>query len=210
MTELRKIRRALISLSDKTSAIELAKSLTEFGVSIISTGGTAKILRNAEIEVTDVAEITGFPEMMDGRVKTLHPKIHGAFLALRDSNEHLAAMRQHDIEPIDMVVVNLYPFEETISREAVTLEEAIENIDVGGPAMIRSAAKNWRDVAVVTDPALYLGIIEEMAMTGGSLSIETRRRLATLAYTRTASYDLAISSYLATRLAETDLEILEP
>jgi phosphoribosylaminoimidazolecarboxamide formyltransferase/IMP cyclohydrolase len=139
--------------------------------------------------------------MMDGRVKTLHPKIHGAFLALRDNDDHLRSMQEHGIKPIDLVVVNLYPFEETIAKEGVTLEEAVENIDIGGPAMIRSAAKNWRDVAVITDPEKYAGIIDEMRETQGSLSLSTRRRLATVAYSRTANYDLAISSYLTYRHA---------
>src|SRR5688500_7037803 len=210
MTELRKIRRALISLSDKAGAIEFATRLAEFNVDIISTGGTAKALRDADLKVTDVSEVTGFPEMMDGRVKTLHPKIHGAFLALRDNDSHVAAMHEHGIEPIDMVVVNLYPFEETIAKEGVTLEAAVENIAIGGPAMIRSASKNWRDVAVVTDPQLYGGLIEEMRANDGSLSLETRQRLAVLAYTRTASYDLAISSFLARQLSDDDLASLEP
>src|SRR5713226_1592405 len=143
-----KIRRALISVSDKTGVGEFARALRNFGVEIISTGGTAKTLRDAGIEVRDVSNVTGFPEMMDGRIKTLHPKIHGALLALRDNPEHQAAMNEHGIEPIDMVVINLYPFEQTIAREGVTLAEAIEQIDIGGPAMIRSAAKNYRDIAV--------------------------------------------------------------
>jgi len=210
MTELRKISRALISVSNKTYLGEFARSLADFGVEIISTGGTARTLREAGVEARDVSDVTGFPEMMDGRVKTLHPKIHGAFLALRDNAEHVASMREHGIEPIDLVVVNLYPFEETIAKEGVSLEEAVENIDIGGPAMIRSASKNWRDVAVVTDVRLYPQIIEEMRKNDGSLSLETRRRLAALAYTRTASYDLAISSYLAGQLSDDDLAMLEP
>jgi phosphoribosylaminoimidazolecarboxamide formyltransferase/IMP cyclohydrolase len=205
MTDLRKIKRALISLSDKTGAVEFAKALTGHGVEIISTGGTAKSLRENGIAVTEVAELTGFPEMMDGRVKTLHPKIHGAFLALRDNPEHVASMAEHGIEPIDLVVINLYPFEQTIEKEGVTLKEAVENIDIGGPAMIRSASKNWRDVAVVTDSRLYGGIIEEMGVNDGALSLNTRQRLAALAYTRTSSYDLAISSYLAKQLSAADL-----
>jgi phosphoribosylaminoimidazolecarboxamide formyltransferase/IMP cyclohydrolase len=210
MTELRKITRALISVSDKTGILEFARELAGFGVQIISTGGTAKSLRENGIAVTEVAEITHFPEMMDGRVKTLHPKIHGAFLALRDNENHVASMREHGIEPIDLVVVNLYPFEQTIAREDVSLAEAVENIDIGGPAMIRSASKNWRDVAVVTDARLYDSVLQEIKENGGSLSLETRQRLATLAYTRTASYDLAISSYLAKQLSNEDLQILEP
>src|SRR6266699_1731862 len=144
-----KIRRALISVSDKTGIVDFARELKRFDVEIISTGGTAKALRDAGIEVRDVSDVTGFPEMMDGRIKTLHPKIHGALLGLRDNPEHVAAMREQHIEPIDMVVVNLYPFEQTIAREGVTLEEVVDQIDMGGPAMIRSAAKNFREVAVV-------------------------------------------------------------
>ena len=159
MSELRAIKRALISVSDKDGIVELAKKLNEFGVEIISTGGTARVLRENGIDVTEVSDVTGFPEMMDGRVKTLHPKIHGAFLALRDNAEHTAAMAKHDIEPIDLVVVNLYPFEETIDDENTTLEQAVEQIDIGGPAMIRSASKNWRDVTVVTDARLYGKVI---------------------------------------------------
>lgn len=210
MSELRKIKRALLSVSDKTGLAEFARALTGFGVELISTGGTAKSLRDAGLDVTDVADVTGFPEMMDGRVKTLHPKIHGAFLALRDNAEHIASMNEHGITPIDLVVVNLYPFEETIAKEGVTLEDAVENIDIGGPAMIRSASKNWRDVAVVTDARLYNEIVEEISENDGSLSLETRARLAALAYTRTASYDLAISSYLAKQLSNDDLDRLEP
>lgn len=210
MTELRKITRALISVSDKTGILEFAKELAGFGVEIISTGGTARNLRENGIAVTEVSEITNFPEMMDGRVKTLHPKIHGAFLALRDNENHVASMQAHGIEPIDLVVVNLYPFEQTIEKEDVTLAEAVENIDIGGPAMIRSASKNWRDVAVLTDARLYESVLQEMRENDGSLSLETRQRLATLAYTRTASYDLAISSYLAKQLSAEDLEFLEP
>ena len=210
MSELRRIKRALISVSDKSGLAEFASALAGFGVQIISTGGTARSLRDAGLDVTEVSDVTGFPEMMDGRVKTLHPMIHGAFLALRDNEHHVASMRQHGIEPIDLVVVNLYPFEETVGTEDVTLAEAVENIDIGGPAMIRSASKNWRDVAVVTDPRLYQQIIVELEANGGSLSLETRARLAALAYTRTASYDLAISSYLAGQLSDRDLDLLEP
>jgi phosphoribosylaminoimidazolecarboxamide formyltransferase/IMP cyclohydrolase len=210
MSDLRKIKRALISVSDKTGVVEFAGALSNLGVEIISTGGTAKSLREAGLNVTEVSEITNFPEMMDGRVKTLHPKIHGAFLALRDNDEHLAAMQTHGIEPIDLVVVNLYPFEETVAKDNVSLEEAVENIDIGGPAMIRSASKNWRDVAVITDARLYESVVQEMRETGGALRLQTRQRLAALAYTRTASYDLAISSYLAKQLSAADLQFLEP
>ena len=197
MSELRKIKRALLSVSDKTGLAEFATTLSNLGVELISTGGTAKFLRENGLEVIDVSTVTGFPEMMDGRVKTLHPKIHGAFLALRDNTEHVASMNEHGIEPIDLVVINLYPFEQTIAKEGVSLEEAVENIDIGGPAMIRSASKNWRDVAVVTDPTNYSEITDELTANNGSLSLETRQRLATLAYTRTANYDLAISRYLS-------------
>ncbi|HRJ88113.1 MAG TPA: bifunctional phosphoribosylaminoimidazolecarboxamide formyltransferase/IMP cyclohydrolase [Pyrinomonadaceae bacterium] len=210
MNELRKVKRALISLSDKTGAAEFARALASLGVQIISTGGTAKMLREHGLQVTEVADLTGFPEMMDGRVKTLHPKIHGAFLALRDNPDHIAAMAAHGIEPIDMVVINLYPFEETVAKTGVGLEEAVENIDIGGPAMIRSASKNWRDVAVLTDSRLYDEVIEEMKASDCSLSVETRQRLATLAFTRTAAYDLAISSYLAKQLSNDELDRLEP
>lgn len=210
MSELRKIKRALISVSDKTGIIEFAKELANFNVQIISTGGTAKSLREAGLDVTEVSEVTNFPEMMDGRVKTLHPKIHGAFLALRDNENHVNSMNEHGIEPIDLVCINLYPFEQTIAKEGVELAEAVENIDIGGPAMIRSASKNWRDVAVVTDAKLYDNILAEMKESDGSLSLETRQRLATLAYTRTASYDLAISSYLSKQLSNDDLDFLEP
>lgn len=210
MTDLVKIKRALISLSDKNGAVEFARDLDAMGVEIISTGGTAKTLRENGIEVKDVSDVTGFPEMMDGRVKTLHPKIHGAFLALRDNASHVASMNEHGIEPIDLVVVNLYPFEETVAKDGVSLQEVVENIDIGGPAMIRSASKNWRSVTVVTDPRLYDSIVEELRSNDGSLSLRSRQRLAALAYTRTASYDLAISSYLAKQLSNDDLDFLEP
>ncbi|HEX7998856.1 MAG TPA: bifunctional phosphoribosylaminoimidazolecarboxamide formyltransferase/IMP cyclohydrolase [Pyrinomonadaceae bacterium] len=192
---LRKIRRALLSVSDKTGVVEFAEGLRRLRVELISTGGTAQALREAGIEVRDISEVTGFPEMMDGRVKTLHPRIHGALLALRDNEAHQAAMREHNIEPIDMVVINLYPFEQTIAKPDVTIEEAIEQIDIGGPAMIRSAAKNFRDVAVVTDPRSYTYILHEMNHNDGALTAEFRRELAFTAFLRTASYDGAISNY---------------
>jgi phosphoribosylaminoimidazolecarboxamide formyltransferase/IMP cyclohydrolase len=208
--ELRKIKRALISVSDKAGVADFARELQKFGVEIISTGGTAASLREAGVDVREVSDVTGFPEMMDGRVKTLHPKIHGAFLALRDNDDHVASMNEHGIEPIDMVVINLYPFEKTVAKDGVELEEAVENIDIGGPAMIRSASKNWRDVAVVTDARLYPNIIEELNNTAGSLSLNTRQRLATLAYKRTSNYDLAISNYLSEQLSEEDYDLIEP
>lgn len=210
MSESRKIKRALISVSDKAGIVEFAKELKNYGVQIISTGGTAKILQENGVVVTKVSDVTGFPEMMDGRVKTLHPKIHGAFLALRDNEDHVASMNEHGIEPIDLVVINLYPFEETIEKDGVVLEEAVEQIDIGGPAMIRSASKNYRDVAVLTDSSLYGDILNEMKKNDGSLSFKTRQRLAALAYTRTSYYDLAISGYLAEQLSQDDLEYLEP
>ena len=175
--------------------MEFARELKRFGVEIISTGGTAKTLRDAGLEVRDVSDVTGFPEMMDGRIKTLHPKIHGALLSVRDNPEHVAAMREHDIEPIDMVVINLYPFEETIAREGVTLAEAIEQIDIGGPAMIRSAAKNFKDVAVVPDKRHYEFITHEMGERNGELTLELRRELALDAFEHTSAYDGAISKY---------------
>jgi phosphoribosylaminoimidazolecarboxamide formyltransferase/IMP cyclohydrolase len=210
MTGLRKVSRALISVSDKTGLVDLARGLAGFGVEIISTGGTARSLREAGIDVRDVSDVTGFPEMMDGRVKTLHPKIHGAFLALRDNEEHAASMRQHGIEPIDLVVVNLYPFEQTIAKEGVTVEVAVENIDIGGPAMIRSAAKNWRGVAVVTDPGDYAAIAAELKSNGGFLTLATRQRLAARAFEKTQNYDAAISRYLQSQLREPNGNSLGP
>lgn len=195
--QLRRIRRALISVSDKTGIVDFAREIARFDIEIISTGGTAKTLRDAGISVRDISEITGFPEMMDGRVKTLHPRVHGGLLAIRDNPEHVASMQQHGIESIDLVVVNLYPFAETIRREGVTREEAIEQIDIGGPAMIRSAAKNSRDVAVVVMAARYESVLNEMRNRDGALSIETRQRLAQEAFQQTAFYDLLVSSYLA-------------
>lgn len=199
MTEPRKLKRALLSVSDKTGIVKFAKILARFDVEIISTGGTAKILRENGLEVIDVSDVTGYPEMMDGRVKTLHPSIHGAFLALRDNNEHRAAMKAHGIEPIDIVVVNLYPFEETVAKDGVSLEEAVENIDIGGPAMIRSAAKNFRDVAVVTETASYQRIIDELEEDNGSISLETRQLLAVRAFAHTATYDGVITNYFTKR-----------
>ncbi len=193
-----KIRRALISVSDKTGIVDFARELKRFSVEIISTGGTATALRAAGIEVRDVSEVTGFPEMMDGRIKTLHPKIHGALLGLRDNDEHIAALHERGIELIDMVVVNLYPFEETIKRAGVTLAEAIEQIDIGGPAMIRSAAKNARDVAVVVSPEAYAAILSEMNKEDGSLCQATRTTLSWRAFMETTRYDAMISNYIGT------------
>ncbi len=193
---LRRIQRALVSVSDKTGIVDFARELKRFGVEIISTGGTAKTLRDSGIEVRDVSEITGFPEMLDGRVKTLHPRIHTALLAVRDNPEHMKALREHDIEPIDMVVVNLYPFEDTITREGVTLEEAIEQIDIGGPALIRSAAKNFAGVAVITSREMYDEVIDRMKENNGAVSLLTREKLAACAFTTTFTYDANISTFL--------------
>lgn len=201
-TDLVRIRRSLISVSDKTGIVDFVRELKRFGVEIISTGGTARTLRDAGLAVLDVADVTGFPEMMDGRIKTLHPRIHGALLALRDNPDHLAAMQEQGIEPIDMVVVNLYPFEQTIMQGDATAEEMVEQIDIGGPAMIRSAAKNWRDVAVIVAADLYQPIIEEIRRNNGSLSQTTRLKLARQAFSRTASYDMIISSQLTSSLVD--------
>jgi phosphoribosylaminoimidazolecarboxamide formyltransferase/IMP cyclohydrolase len=207
MTEgLRKIRRALVSVSDKTGIVEFAGELRSFDVELISTGGTAKALRDAGIEVRDISDVTGFPEMMDGRVKTLHPRIHGGLLALRDNAEHVESMREHGIEPIDMVVVNLYPFEQTIAREGVTLEEAIEQIDIGGPSMIRSAAKNFRDVAVIVSPVYYPEIMDWMRLRDGALPLEVREKLAGRAFLETSGYDDAIFEYFNARQAQMFVE----
>jgi phosphoribosylaminoimidazolecarboxamide formyltransferase/IMP cyclohydrolase len=198
---LRPIRRALISVSDKTGIIDFARELKTFGVEIISTGGTAQALREAGIDVRDVSDVTGFPEMMDGRIKTLHPKIHGALLGLRDKPEHLEAMDEHGIEPIDMVVVNLYPFEQTVAREGVTIDEAIEQIDIGGPAMIRSAAKNWRDVAVVVSPRVYESVLDKLHAHRGALPLSIRGWLVMQAFQVTSRYDDLIDNYLASELS---------
>src|SRR5688572_6443278 len=157
---------ALLSVSDKAGIVDLAQALHALGVRLISTGGTAKLLAEQGLPVTEVAEVTGFPEMLDGRVKTLHPKVHGGLLARRDLPEHMAALREHGIETIDILVVNLYPFEATVAKAGCTLADAIENIDIGGPAMVRSAAKNWKDVAVLTDASQYAGVVEELKASG--------------------------------------------
>ena len=192
------VRRALISVSDKTGIVDFAKALQkEFGVDLISTGGTAKALREAGLKVRDISEVTGFPEMMDGRVKTLHPKVHGGFLALRDNAQHVAAMKEHGIEPIDLICVNLYPFEQTVAKPNCTFEEAIENIDIGGPAMIRSASKNHRSIVVVTDAVQYDKVLKHMRANNGQTPYAFRMDLAMWAYTRTAQYDAAIYPYLA-------------
>jgi phosphoribosylaminoimidazolecarboxamide formyltransferase / IMP cyclohydrolase len=191
-----KISRAILSVTDKTGLVEFARQLANFGIEIISTGGTAKLLRDANLAVQDISEFTGFPEMLDGRVKTLHPKVHGGILYRRDNPAHTAAVAEHSIQPIDMVVVNLYAFEKTAAKPNVAFEELIENIDIGGPSMIRSAAKNFRDVAVVTSPADYTAIGEELSRTDGALSLETKWKLAQKAFATTAAYDSAIASAL--------------
>ncbi|MDH5528117.1 MAG: bifunctional phosphoribosylaminoimidazolecarboxamide formyltransferase/IMP cyclohydrolase [Nitrospirota bacterium] len=191
------IKRALVSVSDKTGVVDFCKALVDQGVQVLSTGGTAKALRDAGVPVTDVSEYTGFPEIMEGRVKTLHPKVHGALLARRDSNDHMAQAAEHGIETIDLVVVNLYPFEATVAKEGCSYEDAIENIDIGGPTMLRSAAKNHSDVTVVVDPDDYAAVIKEMQGAHGNTSLDTRKRLARKVYEHTAHYDAVISAYLA-------------
>ncbi len=190
------VRRALISVSDKTGMVELARELSARGVQLLSTGGSAQALRKAGIAVTDVSDYTGFPEIMDGRVKTLHPRIHGALLGRRDVAAHVDAMQTHGIEPIDLLVVNLYPFRETIAKPGCTLDEAIENIDIGGPAMVRAAAKNHAHVAVVTDPADYASVLNEMQTNANAIGAALRLRLASKAFSHTAEYDGAVSNYL--------------
>jgi phosphoribosylaminoimidazolecarboxamide formyltransferase/IMP cyclohydrolase len=191
-----KVQRALLSVSDKTGAVEFARGLAALGIEILSTGGTAQLLEKEGLRVKEVSAHTGFPEMLDGRVKTLHPKIHGGLLARRDLPAHAAALKEHGIAPIDLLAVNLYPFEATVAKPGCTLEDAIENIDIGGPAMVRSAAKNWKDVAVLTDPAQYAGVLEELKR-GGALGDATRFALAVEAFNRVSNYDAAISDYLS-------------
>jgi phosphoribosylaminoimidazolecarboxamide formyltransferase/IMP cyclohydrolase len=190
------IQRAILSVTDKTGLVDFARQLSGLGIELISTGGTAKLLRDSGIAVKDISELTSFPEMLDGRVKTLHPKVHGGILHRRENPTHVAAVAEHGIQPIDMVVVNLYAFEKTAAKPGVAFEELIENIDIGGPSMIRSAAKNFHDVAVVTSPADYQAIADELARSGGALSLETKWRLAQKAFATTAAYDSAIASSL--------------
>jgi phosphoribosylaminoimidazolecarboxamide formyltransferase / IMP cyclohydrolase len=188
--------RALISVSDKTGIVELAKELAGLGVALISTGGTAKLLADAGLQVSEVAEVTGFPEMLDGRVKTLHPRVHGGLLARRDVPAHMAALKEHAIDTIDLLIVNLYPFEATVAKPGCSLEDAIENIDIGGPAMVRSAAKNWKDVAVLTDASQYPGVVAEIKASG-KVSDKTKFALSVAAFNRISNYDAAISDYLS-------------
>jgi phosphoribosylaminoimidazolecarboxamide formyltransferase/IMP cyclohydrolase len=194
-----KIKRALISVSDKTKIVDFARSLSELGVEIITTGGTAKLLQENSIQVVPIESVTGFPEMMDGRVKTLHPKIHGALLGLRDNEKHKSQANEYGIDWIDLVVVNLYPFEKTIKKPDVTLEDAVENIDIGGPTMLRSAAKNYRFITVVVDPDDYDKVLEEIKKTG-EISLETKKQLAVKVFRRTADYDSTIDKYLSRAL----------
>jgi phosphoribosylaminoimidazolecarboxamide formyltransferase/IMP cyclohydrolase len=190
------IKTALLSVSDKTGVVDFARMLAQMGVKIISTGGTAKSLAEAGIKVVAIDSVTGFPEMMDGRVKTLHPKIHGGLLALRDKAEHVQAMHKHGIDPIDLVCVNLYPFEQTVTKPGCTIEEAIENIDIGGPSMVRSAAKNHKFVAIVTSPDQYARVVEQMRNNNGAVGGKLREDLARAAFALTAGYDAAIAKYL--------------
>ncbi len=193
---MKKIERAIISVTDKTGVVEFTRSLSKFDVQILSTGGTAKALRDGGVAVMDISEYTGFPEILDGRVKTLLPKVHGGLLGMRDNPEHVKMMKEHGIENIDLLVVNLYQFEKTVAKEGVTLKEAIENIDIGGPAMLRSSAKNFKDVTVIVDPPDYDEVIKEMEALGGETSLKTRFRLAKKVFQLTNSYDGAISQYL--------------
>jgi phosphoribosylaminoimidazolecarboxamide formyltransferase/IMP cyclohydrolase len=195
----RKVTRALLSVSDKSGLIEFARALAAHGIDLVSTGGTAKAIAAAGLKVSDVSDLTGFPEMMDGRVKTLHPKVHGGLLAIRDNAEHAKAMKDHGIAPIDLLVVNLYPFEATVEKGA-GYEDCIENIDIGGPAMIRAASKNHDDVTVVVEPSDYQSVLDELATNKGATTLTLRRRLAAKAYARTAAYDAAISNWFADQL----------
>ncbi len=190
------IRRALLSVTDKTGLVELARTLAGFGVELISTGGTARALRDAGLTVRDISDLTGFPEMLDGRVKTLHPRVHGGLLYIRGNAEHEAAVAAHEIQPIDMVVVNLYAFEKTAAQPGVSFGHLIENIDIGGPSMVRSAAKNFEDVAIVTRVSDYPALIEELSGNHGAVTRETRWRLAKQAFATTAAYDSAIANTL--------------
>lgn len=203
MQELVPIKTALLSVSDKTDLVAFARRLISAGCqTLISTGGTARALSDAGIDVTPVEAVTGFPEMMDGRVKTLHPKIHGGLLALRDKDDHTASLSEHAITPIDLVCVNLYPFEKTVAGPDVTDEDAIENIDIGGPSMVRSAAKNHRYVTIVTDPNQYDAVANDIEHNQGATTLAMRRSLAAAAFTRTAEYDTAISNWMRSRFSE--------
>jgi phosphoribosylaminoimidazolecarboxamide formyltransferase / IMP cyclohydrolase len=191
-----KVRRALVSVSDKTGVVEFVKELQSMGVEIVSTGGTSKALSEAGVKVIGISEVTGFPEMLEGRVKTLHPAVHGGILADRTKPDHMKTIAEHGITPIDMVVVNLYPFAKTVAKPDVTLEDAVENIDIGGPSMVRSAAKNFAAVAIVVDPKDYSVVLDEIRRTGGVLE-STRARLSAKAYAHTSAYDKMITTYLS-------------
>src|SRR5215468_1770229 len=195
----RRVTRALLSVSDKSGLIDFARALAKHNIELVSTGGTARAIADAGMKVRDVSELTGFPEMMDGRVKTLHPKVHGALLAIRDNAEHAQAMKSHGIAPIDLLVVNLYPFEATVEKGA-EFEECIENIDIGGPAMIRAAAKNHEHVAVLVEAQDYRAVLDELAANDGATTLALRRWLAAKAYARTAAYDAAISNWFTNEL----------
>ncbi len=198
MSGNKQVRRALLSVTDKTGLVDFARELAQHGVELVSTGGTARTLRDAGLAVRDISDLTGFPEMLDGRVKTLHPKVHGGILHVRSNPEHVAAVEAHQIQPIDMVVVNLYAFEKTATEAGVPFAEVIENIDIGGPSMVRSAAKNFEDVAIVTSPADYPALADELRLHGGALTHQTRWRLARAAFAVTAAYDTAIANTLET------------
>jgi phosphoribosylaminoimidazolecarboxamide formyltransferase / IMP cyclohydrolase len=191
-----KIERAIISVTDKTGVVDFARKLSDLGIQILSTGGTAKAIRDGGIPVMEISDYTGFPEMLDGRVKTLHPKVHGGILGVRDNEEHVKMMKKHGIENIDLLVINLYQFEKTVAKEGVTLEDAIENIDIGGPAMLRSSAKNFKFVTIITDPADYSVVLDEMKANNGATTLKTRFRLAKKVFQLTNRYDGAISKYL--------------
>jgi phosphoribosylaminoimidazolecarboxamide formyltransferase/IMP cyclohydrolase len=197
------LRTALLSVSDKADLVPFARTLHELGVTLISTGGTRAALTEADLPTVGIETVTGFPEMMDGRVKTLHPKVHGGLLAVRDNDDHAAALRNHDITPIDLVCVNLYPFEATVAKDGVSDPEAIEQIDIGGPAMIRSAAKNHRFVTVITDAGQYDAVINDLDHpdNDGDTTLATRRRLAAAAFRRTSAYDTAIAAWMSERFA---------
>ena len=193
---MNRIERAIISVTDKAGIVDFSRNLSEMGVEILSTGGTAKAIREGGVDVKDISQYTGFPEMLDGRVKTLHPKVHGGLLGVRDNPEHVRMMEENGISNIDMIVVNLYQFEKTVAKDGVTLEDAIENIDIGGPAMLRSSAKNYRYVTVVVDPSDYETVLKEMKENSGATLLETRFRLAKKVFNLTHKYDGAISKYL--------------
>ena len=200
-----KVKRALISVSDKTGIVDFAKALKKYGVTIISTGGTSKALKEAGIDCMDISDVTGFPEMLDGRVKTLHPKIHGGLLALREKKEHMDVIKEHKIEMIDMVVVNLYPFEKTVAKPNVTIEEAIENIDIGGPSMIRSASKNYESVCVIVNPSFYGEVLSDMEKNSGSVSDDLKRKMMIEAFKHTYEYDMNIYNFFSKKVQTGDM-----